>query len=252
MFVPFHEILKGFIVALSEFPATVVQNSALAAAVWIVLSYLVGSVPFGLVAGFLKGVDIRAKGSGNIGATNAIRILGKPIGLAVFVLDFLKGFGPAMLVLHAASIPAPDPFLGESAGGGRLLLALCCGGAAVVGHCFSPYLRFRGGKGVAAAAGVILAVRWDAALISFAVFFLTRKLTRFVSLSSIALGISFPLAVVVLHWSRAFGDFFWLTVGGSAVALLIILRHSSNIIRIIHGEEDRVGEPDPDKLQSSS
>jgi glycerol-3-phosphate acyltransferase PlsY len=216
--------------------------TALAVAAWILCAYLLGSVPFGLLAGFMRGVDIRTRGSGNIGATNTIRILGKPIGIAVFVLDFLKGFVPVFLALGVGGPLVP-------AGAHAQVLALCCGGAAVLGHCFPVFLRFRGGKGVAATAGAVLALRWDAALVAFAVFFLVRALTRFVSVSSMALAVSFPLAVAVLHPSRAFHEFFWITVGGMGVALLIIVRHRSNIARILRGEEDRVGQPDADRLR---
>jgi len=216
--------------------------AALVFAAWIILAYLLGSVPFGLLAGFMKGVDIRTRGSGNIGATNTIRILGKPIGITVFVLDFLKGFLPVFLALGAGGPLIP-------AGANTQILALCCGGAAVTGHCFPIFLRFRGGKGVAATAGAVLALRWDAALVAFAVFFLVRALTRLVSVSSMALAVSFPLAVAALHPSAVFREYFWITVGGMAAAVLIIVRHRSNIARILRGEEDRVGQPDGDRLR---
>ncbi len=211
-------------------------------AAWIIGSYLVGGIPFGLLLGFAKGVDIRKHGSGNIGATNTIRILGKPIGITAFVLDFGKGLGPTLLALGAAASLRPAEITHQ-------VLALCCGAAAVLGHCYPIYLRLRGGKGVATTAGVVLALRWDAALISFAVFFLVRKATRYVSLSSMALGLAFPLAIIALHPSRAFEDFFAITMGGIVVALLIVWRHKSNIGRIMKGEESKVGEPDPDRVR---
>lgn len=216
--------------------------AALTCAAWIIGSYVLGAIPFGLLAGFMRGVDIRTKGSGNIGATNTIRILGKPIGIAVFALDFLKGFAPVYAALHSGLPVVPEGVSAEA-------LALCCGGAAVAGHCFPVYLRFKGGKGVATTAGAVLALRWDAALISFAVFFAVRALTRFVSVSSIALGFSFPLAVIALHPAAAFREYLWITAGGAAAALLIVVRHRSNIARILKGEEDRIGERDPDSLR---
>ena len=211
-------------------------------AVWIIGSYLVGGIPFGLLFGFAKGVDIRKRGSGNIGATNTIRILGKPIGITAFILDFGKGLGPTLLALHAASSIGPADVASQ-------ILALGCGAAAVLGHCYPVYLRLKGGKGVATTAGVVLALRWDAALISFAVFFLVKKATRYVSVSSMALGFAFPLAIVLLHPGRAFEEYFALTRGGVVVAVLIVWRHKSNIIRIMRGEEARVGEPDPDRVR---
>ncbi len=217
------------------------QDVCFAGAIWVIAAYLAGAIPFGLLFGFMKGLDIRTKGSGNIGATNAIRLLGKPIGITAFLLDFLKGFGPTFLALHVGQPLVP-------AGTNPQLLALLCGAAAVVGHCYPVYLRFKGGKGVAATAGAVLALRWDAALVSFAVFFLVRAITRYVSLSSMALGAAFPLAIVALHPADAFGNQMWITVGGILAALLIVVRHRSNIVRIAKGEESKIGERDRDRL----
>jgi glycerol-3-phosphate acyltransferase PlsY len=214
----------------------------LAFIIWILTSYLVGAIPFGLLAGLMKGVDIRTRGSGNIGATNTIRILGKPIGITVFLLDFLKGLGPVLLALNLSAPLVPSALNPQ-------ILALACGGAAVLGHCFSVYLRFKGGKGVATTAGAVLALRWDAALISFAVFFLIRKLTGYVSVSSIALATAFPLALMLLHPQAAFQEYFWITFGGIGAALLIVARHRSNLARVFRGEEDKIGEADPDRLR---
>jgi len=215
----------------------------LAGAAWVAVSYLLGAIPFGLCAGLIfKGVDIREKGSGNIGATNAIRILGKPIGLSVFVLDFLKGFGPVMLALELDA-----PLVPESVD--RYLLAIGCGAASMVGHIFPVYLKFHGGKGVAALSGAILALRWDAALIAFAVFFIVRKVTRYVAVSSMALSIAFPLAVLALHHDKAFEEYLWLTVGGAMAAVLVIVRHRSNIRRLLKREEDKVGDDEPEKVR---
>jgi acyl phosphate:glycerol-3-phosphate acyltransferase len=221
--------------------ALAAQNVCLAGAIWVIAAYLVGAIPFGLLFGFMKGLDIRTKGSGNIGATNAIRLLGKPIGITAFLLDFLKGFGPTLLALRLGEPIVP-------AGTNPQLLALLCGAAAVLGHCYPVYLRFKGGKGVAATAGAVLALRWDAALVSFAVFFLVRAISRYVSLSSMALGAAFPLAIVILHPDDAFGSYMWITIGGILAALLIAVRHRSNIARIAKGEESKIGEPDPDRV----
>ena len=199
----------------------------------LLASYLAGAIPFTLIAGYIKGIDIRKHGSGNLGATNAIRVLGKPIGLTVFLLDFLKGFGPvlAVRVLPHGWIPGIDP----------LLLGFGCGLASVVGHCFPVYLGFKGGKGVAAASGMLLAIRWDAALTAFVVFFLVRRITGFVSASSIALALTFPGALILYHPSEAFAAYRWVTYGSLVMAGLIVLRHRSNIGRIRRGEEPRVG-----------
>ena len=210
----------------------------LAAGAVLLASYLLGAIPFTLLAGKLKGIDIREHGSGNLGATNAIRVLGKPVGLTVFVLDFLKGFLPVMVVRF---LPAAWFSVSISE-----LLAFSCGAAAVVGHIFPVYLKFRGGKGVAATAGMLLAVRWDAALIACGVFFPVRRLTGYVSLSSIALAVTFPSALFLLHPSRALSDYKWVLIGSCLLALLIIYRHKGNIGRILKGEEPKVGKKGPD------
>jgi len=200
----------------------------------LVLSYLLGSLPTSIVAGrVLSGIDIREHGSGTLGATNAIRVLGKPVGLAVFCLDFLKGFGP---VCAAKVLPM---HLDEPT---RLAFAFACGVAAVIGHTFPVYLKFKGGKGVAATAGVMLATRWDAALLSFAVFFAVRKVSGYVSLSSMALAVTFPAAIVLFHWSEAFSLYRWIVMGSGLLALLIIFRHRTNILRILQGNEPKVGQ----------
>lgn len=198
----------------------------------LILSYLVGAVPFALVAGKIKGIDIRSHGSGNLGATNAIRVLGKPIGLTVFFLDFFKGAGPVLLIRAFPEAWILPP--------GRESWAFFCGLAAVLGHIIPVYLKFKGGKGVAASAGVFFLIRWDAALISFILFFLVRKCSGYVSLSSIALACSFPLALICLHPGEAFGACRWIVAGSAALALLIIVKHRSNLVRIKNGEEPKV------------
>jgi len=209
------------------------MHESLIAGSVLIASYLLGAVPFTLIAGRFKGIDIRKHGSGNLGATNAIRVHGKPIGLTVFVLDFLKGLGPVLLAGLIKESWIPDIDL--------KLLAFCCGLSAVLGHIFPIYLNFKGGKGVAAASGALLAVKWDAALVSFAVFFLVRKITRYVSASSIALGLTFPAALLIFDYDLAVSEYRWVTVGAAALSLLIVIRHKSNIVRIIKGEESKIG-----------
>jgi glycerol-3-phosphate acyltransferase PlsY len=201
----------------------------------LLISYLIGAIPFALIAGRMRGVDLRAHGSGNLGATNAIRVLGKPLGFTVFLLDFLKGWVPVFLMRVL-----PDPWIPLSSQV-RLSVAFACGMAAVVGHVFPLYLRFKGGKGVAAAAGALMAVQWDGALISFALFFLIRRVSGFVSLASIGLALAFPLALLALHPHHALHEARWVMVGSAALAVLIIFRHRSNLARIMRGEEPKVG-----------
>ena len=133
------------------------------------IAFLIGAIPFGLVIGKLKGVDLREKGSGNIGTANAMRQLGRPLGTLVFVLDTLKGWTPVFLA-HRLAL-TPDWIVGA-------------GMAAVLGHIYSPFVRFRGGKGVATALGVLLGLDWRVGLISFGIFIVVVAITDYISLGS--------------------------------------------------------------------
>jgi glycerol-3-phosphate acyltransferase PlsY len=201
---------------------------------WWIASYVAGSLPMGLMVGKLRGVDLRKAGSGNIGATNAGRVLGKPFFQVVFALDFLKSFVPTLLALRRAPVPG---------GVDAPLLALGCGVAAVVGHVFPVFLRFRGGKGVATASGVFFALAWAPALCALAAWIVVYKTTRWVSLASLAAAVVLPLAcwllpklvpVVVAQEIR------WAAL---VVGALILVRHKSNIGRLLRGEEPRSGVP---------
>ncbi len=206
---------------------TTLGSLALTDWVAVVVSYLLGAMPFGLVmARLVKGIDLREFGSGNIGATNAIRALGRPLGLLVFLLDTGKGLIAAVAIAGLASGSA-EP---------SLLLGLLCGGAAVVGHCFPVYLRFRGGKGVAAAYGVLLAVAPLISLLGGLIWVAVLLTTRYVGLASIAMGVSFPPLSL---WLR--GGEPELLVGTALLCVLILVRHRSNMARMIAGTEVRTG-----------
>lgn len=199
-------------------------------------AYLLGSVPFGLVAGRWKGVDLRKHGSGNVGATNVVRVLGKPIGVAVFVLDFLKGLLPTLLFPGLASQRGAS--LEHDA------LALLFGASAVLGHVFPIWLRFRGGKGVATSAGLCCGLDLPATLTAFVVWYVVLKCSRYVSLASIASAVVFPLAFVAFTGvDRAFSERRVVTASAVALALVIVYTHRSNIGRLLRGEENRVGSP---------
>lgn len=199
---------------------------------WLLIavgSYLIGSIPFGYLAGRLCGVDIRTKGSGNIGATNALRVLGKKWGYSVFLLDFLKAWLPVKLALgwgialmvHPASAPGA-------------LAGLC----ALLGHSFPVWLGFKGGKGIASSAGVMVGLFSLAVfLVCLGMWLLLFTVTRYVSIASIVAAISLPVAVgilVLLH--RA--DWLGFTVS-VVMASLAIWRHRSNIVRLRAGTEPR-------------
>lgn len=195
------------------------------------VAYLIGSLPFGyLIARFVAGVDIRKSGSGNIGATNVARVLGKKLGIAVLVLDCLKGALPTLLL----------PLLLADSDVHRLHLAVVSGTAAILGHMFPCWLKFRGGKGVATALGVALALAPLSTGVAFIVFALCVALTRTVSLSSILAACTF--CGVELWWLRPspFGDDTWsLAAFSTLVPLLIIVRHRTNIARLMRGEEPK-------------
>ncbi|MGH7896963.1 MAG: glycerol-3-phosphate 1-O-acyltransferase PlsY [Candidatus Binatia bacterium] len=180
--------------------------------------YLVGSIPTGVLLGRLAGVDVRSAGSGNIGATNVARTAGRRLGLVTLVGDFAKGFLPVWL--------ARELGLAEAA-------VAAVAAAALLGHVFSVFLAFHGGKGVATGIGALVALAPGAALIPLAVFAATFAASRIVSTSSIAAAASAPVALLLLGYPAA------TCVAASAMALLIIYRHKDNIGRLLAGTEKR-------------
>jgi len=189
------------------------------------IAYLLGSIPFGFIAGRIAGVDVRLHGSGNIGATNTLRVLGKKYGYAVFVADVVKGFVAVRIALWLAQFdPSTNYLIG-------ILAALFV----VVGHSFPVWLGFRGGKGVAAAAGACLGLLPVATFIAVIVWTVTFFVFRFVSLASIIAAVALPLSAWLLGNARD-----PIVLGFSLlIAALIIFRHRSNIIRLLQGREPR-------------
>ena len=202
-----------------------------ASLVIVVLAYLLGSVPTGyLLVRLFRHEDIRAIGSGNIGATNVLRSGGKGLGAATFLLDALKGASAVWLGALVASILWP-PFAVRDA---QALAAVC----AVVGHMFPVWLRFRGGKGVATVFGVFLVAAPLAALSAIALFTVVLLVTRYVSLASILGAARFP----VFAWFLVHGEKPPFYIAAQImVALLIILKHHQNIRRLLSGTENRFG-----------
>ena len=157
---------------------------------YLILSYLIGSIPFSIIAGkLLKGIDVREFGSGNAGATNTFRVLGKKAGIPVLILDVFKGFIAVNLVWYTSYVPSSEIYIN---------LQLTFGIAAVLGHVFPIYVGFRGGKGVATLLGFMLALFPQAAVISIVIFILTLIFSKYVSLSSIFAGLFFPFGVYYL------------------------------------------------------
>jgi acyl phosphate:glycerol-3-phosphate acyltransferase len=197
-----------------------------------VVTYLLGSIPFGLIlVRLFRKQDIRQQGSGNIGATNVIRSGGKGLGAATFLLDAAKGFAAVIATYMVASqLHMSRPAAQDLAA----TAALC----AIVGHIYTVWLGFKGGKGVATGFGVFLAISPVAALISLAVFILVFAISRFVSLGSILASITFA----VLALLRGYGKLTpWLLAVCAIVPLIVIVKHHANIRRLLTGTEYRFG-----------
>lgn len=191
----------------------------------LAVSYLLGAVPTSYLVGRgVYGVDLRTRGSGNLGATNTFRELGWKAALPVMLFDVFKGWLPTWLF---ASLLL-KPTFGWT---------LAFGTAAIVGHVFSVWVRFRGGKGVATSAGVFLALAPWAVLVGFVVFVALVLTTRIVSLGSIAAAVALPVAVIFTPHvgGRAL---IWFTV---ALALFVVWAHRANVRRLLRGEENRFG-----------
>lgn len=183
-----------------------------------IIAYLIGSIPFGLIVGKIFGKDVRKEGSGNIGATNVTRVIGKKAGLLVLFLDAVKGFFP---VYYLISKGYPSKIVS--------VVSIF----AVLGHTFSVFLKFKGGKGVATALGVLLALNTKVSIIILTFWLGIFLTTGYVSLASI---ISSSISWVVLHILS--GDIYY-TYAAFFIALIIIFKHKSNIERLIEGKEHR-------------
>lgn len=191
-------------------------------AVMVVLAYLLGAVPFGYLVGrFFYGVDIRAQGSGNVGTTNVFRVLGKKAGTAVFFLDVLKGFLPA---LAGALVFGPW---------GAVVIAA----APMVGHVYSVFLRGHGGKGVATGAGAVLALEPTVFVIIFVTWLVLVLTVRIVSPASLVAATMLPILVLVRDSPVPY------QIAAALGAALVYYAHRGNIVRLLHGEERRFAPP---------
>ncbi len=188
----------------------------------LIISYLIGSFPTGYIMGrVVYGINLFDHGSKNVGATNALRVLGKKAGLTVLLIDALKGAIPVLVVNHATQL--------------NYEWSLAVGVSSIFGHTFSPFIRFKGGKGVATSAGTFLALVPEAFGTSFATFVCIVILTKFVSLGSILASISLPIACAFLYPSK---PALWQAC--SVLAIFITYKHRSNVGRLIRGEENRL------------
>jgi len=206
-------------------------------AILIIGAYLLGSIPFGLLIARAHGKDLRAIGSGNIGATNLARAVGRKWAYGCFCLDAAKGLLP---MLVAGVIRSAEPTVAE------LALTLVTGCAAIVGHIFPIYIGFKGGKGVATSFGVALGI-WPyftlCSLVSFTVWLVVVLLSRYVSLASIIAAVTFPVVLVLtvsLMPSWYFENLWPLLVAAVAIPVMVVVRHRQNIKRLLNGTESKV------------
>jgi glycerol-3-phosphate acyltransferase PlsY len=200
-------------------------------------AYLVGSIPTGYLVAKAKGLDIRRVGSGNIGATNVFRALGKTAGLLVLLADAAKGFLACWLIAAVA-----DETLGAAGGpqtSARERLSIVAGVAAILGHNYTCWLKFKGGKGIATTAGVLLALFPKAFALCLGVWLVVFAVGRFVSLASIAAAVALPFAVWFCGGSAV------LVIVAVLLAALAIYKHKSNLQRLRNGTEPRFGQKNP-------
>ncbi|MSQ90836.1 MAG: glycerol-3-phosphate 1-O-acyltransferase [Phycisphaerales bacterium] len=214
----------------------------------LAIGFVAGSIPFGLILGRTKGIDIREHGSKNIGATNVGRVLGRKYGVLCFVLDALKGALPVLAVwcFLSGQYPSQTSLVG--------ILMPLVGVAAILGHVYSPWVGFRGGKGVATSFGA-LAAMWPLmtfpALGALILWIIVLKLFRFVSLASICAALSLPLFLVArVAWTTNESSFpipvvLPMLLVTIALAILVVWKHRPNIARLRAGTEPRVGTARP-------
>jgi len=198
----------------------------------LIMAYLLGSIPTAVWLGqAFYGVDVREYGSGNAGATNTFRVLGKKAGIAVMLIDIFKGYTATKLAyLIGLSVTGPQNSIQF------VNYELALGVIAVMGHLFPVFAGFRGGKGVATLFGMVLAVNPMAALLCVAVFITVLLSTKYVSLSSISAGFTFPIVTVFILQSSIKSEVLY----GIAVCLLILVTHQKNLERLLKGKESKV------------
>jgi glycerol-3-phosphate acyltransferase PlsY len=205
-------------------------------------AYLLGSIPFGFLVAKAKGIDIRSVGSSNIGATNAMRVLGKPAGIFVLLMDALKGYAaviflcPLIFNWFAPHLSGLIVYFHNEPIKLQTRFYVIAGIFAVLGHNYTCWLKFKGGKGIATTAGVYLALAPLALGIGFVVFILAVLVTRYVSIGSIAAAIALPVTVWIMSPNNLL-----LGIVTTALGAMAIYKHKSNIQRLMAGTESRLG-----------
>ncbi len=195
----------------------------------VVIGYFCGCLQCGYIVGRLNNIDIRDYGSGNAGATNVLRVLGKVSSLCTFLGDALKGFIPVLILKYLVCPGMPDV--------NSQFAQLLIGFAAVMGHDYPFYLKFKGGKGISTSAAVMMAFDWRMGVISFLIFVVVVFCTRYVSLGSCLLSVAFVIEMAVFHPGRI-----ELLVMAVLFAFFAIYRHRANIKRLMNGTESKIGQ----------
>jgi len=221
--VPIDVTIISFVISDCE-KGTVMETARFI--IFPLIGYLLGSVPTGYLYGkWLRGIDIRKHGSGNVGATNASRVLGKPAFVIVLAFDIVKGALPVLIARWAQ--------MDE-------LVQVLAGLAAIIGHTFTIFLWFRGGKGVATSAGVFLALAPVNTSMALIIFFIVLAFTRYISLSSIVASIALLGSALVQFITKEMGQ--WTFFAIFLACILVVLRHRSNISRLKAGTEPKIGQ----------
>ena len=207
------------------------ESVVLTIATIALIAYLLGSFPAGYILGKLGGIDIRQVGSGNVGATNVTRVLGKRFGYPVFVVDFTKGLVAVLTAVAITKATRASPAFTD----------LCVAIAtffSVIGHSYSLWLRFSGGKGVATSLGCLFGINWMAAIVICIVWLVIFQMTKYVSLASVAAAITLPIVVAVTLFFKQLQSPILLYFS-LCLAAIIVLRHRSNLSRLVKGTEPR-------------
>ncbi len=211
-------------------------------AIVILLSYVVGSIPTSIMLSkWWHGFDIRTKGSGNAGGTNVFRVLGWESGLFVVIVDMLKGVGATVLVARLFWDPTL-PFYNRTPFDDFTVIQIICGAAAIIGHIWTVFAGFRGGKGIATGAGVLIGIAPTEFTVSVSIFVMVFHAWRYVSLASVSAAVAFPTSLFVRHnvLAENITSYRTLIVFALLVAILLIFSHRHNIKRLIEGTESRI------------
>jgi glycerol-3-phosphate acyltransferase PlsY len=194
----------------------------------LVVAYLLGSIPTAVWVGkYFYNIDVREHGSGNAGATNVFRVLGKKAGIPVLIIDVLKGLFAALLASYATLENNPSELIN---------FQLCLGAVALIGHIFPVFASFRGGKGIATLLGIIIAIVPSAAMLAILVFIIVLISSRIVSLSSMIAAIAFPIIIIFIQKTNEMS----LITFSLLISIIVIITHRKNIVRIMKNEESRI------------